>query len=247
MQHIYRIKSSQNWICPKSGAWKVICVGGGASGGFVLIEGCTPIQQPGGTTSFGNLLTASGGKVSPIIAFPQMETGVTDLKSADRKYISCGGFGGWDGINYGGSPAYSVSATNKLGGVFSSSGNGGFLGCAGIGYGAGGGFTAINNDDGFTFYTNENNTTYIHGKARGVPGLCGEMTNGIFDLTASQSVACTVGTSAKPDITETMLNSHIQQISSVYHFSGNQTNNITTLENHITAGTSGIIYLEYLG
>ena len=63
MKHIHYIKSSQEWICPETGKWKIICVGGGSSGGMgISISSAVPtaVHNPGGATSFGSYLTAAG-------------------------------------------------------------------------------------------------------------------------------------------------------------------------------------------
>ena len=55
MQYIEYIEKSKTWTCPKTGKWKVICVGGG---------GChygSNGKGNGSSTSFGTYLIASGG------------------------------------------------------------------------------------------------------------------------------------------------------------------------------------------
>ena len=54
MGKIQYIEASQNWICPKTGSYKVICVGGGGGNGA------------GSTTSFGTYLSARGGDIATI-------------------------------------------------------------------------------------------------------------------------------------------------------------------------------------
>ncbi len=65
MNYIDYIESSTTWRCPKSGLWKIICVGGGSSGGYVdngaVSTKSEPMQSEGGATSFGDILTAQGG------------------------------------------------------------------------------------------------------------------------------------------------------------------------------------------
>lgn len=116
MTYCEMITASKTWTCPKAGRWKIICVGGGASGGI----GNPLTQNAGGTTSFGSLLSALGGKKSTI------GTSVRDI----------GGEGGYTGLNYGGAGAIVASSSNYCSGA---SLNGGQPAQAGIGYGAGGG------------------------------------------------------------------------------------------------------------
>ena len=60
MNYIHYIESTQEWTCPKSGKWKVICVGGGGSG-YTEYSSKIYTGNPGGTTSFGTYLSANGG------------------------------------------------------------------------------------------------------------------------------------------------------------------------------------------
>ncbi len=67
MNYIEYIESSTTWRCPKGGLWKVICVGGGSSGGYGYISSTgsiknSPLQSEGKDTSFGEILSAKGGK-----------------------------------------------------------------------------------------------------------------------------------------------------------------------------------------
>ena len=50
MNYIQYIEESKSWTCPKSGVWKVICVGGGASGGYYITSSKITAQHTGGTT-----------------------------------------------------------------------------------------------------------------------------------------------------------------------------------------------------
>lgn len=229
MQHVYRIKSSQTWTCPKTGPWKVICVGGGASGGIIVgSSSIIPLQQAGGTTSFGNLLSALGGQV--VVASP-----IADI---------CGGYGGWDGINYGGSPA--MIRNDSSWETASASGNGGVLGQAGIGNGAGGAFSNNSLPNTIDFLKSDGTTIVFRSRVCAVPGRCGEMVDSIFDLTENQSIACTVGTSTKPSVTAATLVTLAKRYDSTAN-SLKETELVTPISNNVIAGTNGIIYLEYLG
>lgn len=228
MQQVYWIKSSQTWKCPKAGAWKVVCVGGGASGGLTFFSNVSALQSAGGTTSFGSLLSASGGAI---------ETSCPALIKC------CGGYGGYDGMNYGGTPiiAARVSAADSNTAFLSpASGNGGILGSPGLGHGAGGGV-------GEVIQLNIKNSASASTAAiYAVPGKCGNMAMGIFDLTLNQSISCTVGTSAKPALSASTLLQHIKKTNSnVTEITDN--NLLTNVINSVTAGTAGVVYIEFLG
>lgn len=97
MKYVEWIEESQTWICPKAGKWKVICVGGGASGG-VSYNGAKILYAAGGTTSFGSILSADGGATA-------------SYKVAK----STGGQNGYDGISYGGSPFFDADINSNIG------------------------------------------------------------------------------------------------------------------------------------
>lgn len=117
MGKIQYIEASQEWICPETGSYKVICVGGGGGG----------YSTSGGTTSFGTYLSAKGGISAS--AYSQFD------------YTIMGGEGGYtvNGV-YGGSGAavYKSNDGTVCCGI-SAVGNGGNAHANGSGYGAGGG------------------------------------------------------------------------------------------------------------
>jgi len=227
MQRIYQIKSSQTWTCPKAGAWSVICVGGGASGGVTFQPNVSALQSAGGTTSFGSLLSAPGGAIE--------STCPSGIKS-------CGGYGGYDGTNYGGTPNIvfrSTASDSNATIAIPSSLNGGAPGSAGLGYGAGGGVGSAYNIQ--IKYDSTSNQTAVFA----IPGKCGGMAIGIFDLTQNQSVACTIGTSAKPSITASTLIQQFKKSSpNITEIVASEVNKAASA---VTAGTSGVIYIEYIG
>lgn len=228
MQQVYWIKSSQTWACPKAGAWKVVCVGGGASGGLTFHSNVSALQSAGGTTSFGSLLSASGGAI---------ET------SCPAVIKCCGGYGGYDGMNYGGTPMIAVreNVNNTTIALLSSaSGNGGALGSPGLGYGAGGGVGDV------ISISIKNGTSTATQAVQGVPGKCGNMAMGIFDLNLNQSISCTVGTSVKPTLNANTL---LQQLKKSYPNATEIVDNnlLADTINSVTAGTAGVVYIEFLG
>lgn len=63
MTYSETIKASKTWTCPKSGIYKIICIGGGGSGSASLGNTAETATSgtAGGTTSFGTYLSAAGG------------------------------------------------------------------------------------------------------------------------------------------------------------------------------------------
>ena len=80
------ITTSKTWTCPKAGIWEIICVGGGASGRLSPTSD-SAVQNSGGTTSFGSLLSAAGGQAYP----SGLKIGLTDSS----------GLNGYTGLSYG--------------------------------------------------------------------------------------------------------------------------------------------------
>ena len=169
MTHIEWIESSKTWTCPKSGKYKVICVGGGASGGVKNTGSSTTVQPSvaGGTTSFGSILSAAGGTSSGAICKVGSNPAVV------------GGYGGWDGINYGGTPAIVDAKEGTFAAV--AVGNGGMANTSdlasyhttGVGYGAGGGAGSSVN--------------------YGIPGFAGKIKTTIVDIEMGETITCTIG------------------------------------------------------
>lgn len=152
MKHLEYITTTRTWTCPATGAWKIICVGGGASG-----KGENSTGVSGNRTSFGTYFAAEGGRV----------------QSSDNRAKGTGGYGGYTGMAYGGSPGM---VFGDLKAACPASGNGGGVYSTGFGYGAGGGAW---------------HSTYNEGAC---PGGAGRMECMIVDLVEGETVACTVGT-----------------------------------------------------
>lgn len=126
MTHIEWIESSKTWICPKSGKYKVICVGGGASGACE-VPGSTQqtiASKAGGTTSFGSYLSANGGAAAELV---------------ENVYYASG-FPGFTGFNYGGAPSIAIKEASASRIATMVLNEGGIPGkTTAPGYGAGGG------------------------------------------------------------------------------------------------------------
>lgn len=108
MQYIQYIEESKLWTCPKTGKYKITCVGGGGTGILYTwsAEAVTPyLYKNGGSTSFGKYLTALGSQIKD----PQCSifTDTTQHVSGSNNFSSftnIGGYGGYDGVSYGGNP-----------------------------------------------------------------------------------------------------------------------------------------------
>lgn len=145
-------------------------------------------------------------------------------------------------MNYGGPPmiAQRISTTENTTAFLSSAlGNGGVIGSPGLGYGAGGSV----GDAGQVSYKNATATNKTAVSA--VPGKCGGMTMGIFDLTLNQSILCTIGTSAKPTINaSTLIQQFKKSSANITEIADAEAAKIAAA---VTAGTAGVIYIEFLG
>ncbi len=172
---MYYIEESQTWICPFGGRWKVICVGGGASGEVATTTGTADISKAwsdsGGATSFGTALVANGGTNSE---HPLRKIG-------NSNYNNFGGYGGYDGFNYGGKLTLSENSS-----VYEFTGNGGESYCTGRGWGAGGGGKQFQSA-GKAGEENINATVY------GTGGFNGELKTTIVNIDEGEQIPCTVG------------------------------------------------------
>lgn len=158
MQYIQYIEESKTWKCPKTGKYKVICVGGGGTG--ILYTTSTEVDsqyiyQNGKPTSFGSYLTANGSQISNPKSTLFTDNDISMDSSNISNYTHIGGYGGYDGNTYGGNPEsmfcngqyryYSSGAINSdsRGGIVNYSppeGNGGSLSDSSMSgnYGSGG-------------------------------------------------------------------------------------------------------------
>lgn len=230
MKYLEWIKESKTYICPKTGIYKIICVGGGSSGCGIYISKNYYLSHDGKTTSFGNFISADGASHN------QLTSGFKDEVS---------GQGGYDGINYGSSPfgLVNTSSTNSRLGADSAKS---FDKGTGHGFGAGGG--AISGR--FSFSPNASaSATDVN--LTPTFGYCGKMESTIIDLTEGQSIPCTVGkggsnifsedeiktlcvygTSYKPE--NIVLKLNVDEV-------------VTLIANTIGSGADGVIIVQYLG
>lgn len=166
-KEIFYIEESQTWICPKAGRYKVICVGGGASGGFYynynnVTEKTIPV--PGKTTSFGDVISADGGMSAWDYA-----TGVASVS----------GYGGYDGFNYGGCGVLGADKTATCNGNATIPAYTGGTATSAIGWGAGGGAAP----------------TSASGNAGSgcIAGRAGKIKTTIVLIDENENIPCTIG------------------------------------------------------
>lgn len=163
MQYIHWIKESQSYVCEKAGKYKIICVGGGSSGGIGATGTAEIMQAAGTTTSFGTIISAEGGGKSRALV-GSMHIGSGAL---------VGGQSGYDGINYG-STSHVMTYESTV--HFSSTGsNSSVMWGTGHGYGAGGGARSYSD------------------VLLAAGGRCGKVESTIVDLEENQTIACTIG------------------------------------------------------
>lgn len=113
MVYCETIETSKSWTCPKTGVWKVICVGGGGAGVSYNNDSMNSTGTAGGTTSFGSILSASGGISG---------TGVNKDKIAlaETRYVM--------GINgYNGAGVYGAESGEYIGSGYGASGGAGHI------------------------------------------------------------------------------------------------------------------------
>ena len=224
MQYIHWIKESQSFICEKSGKYKIICVGGGSSGGIGAAGAADVLQAVGTTTSFGSIISANGGGRSKTSASEHFEhTGTV------------GGQSGYDGINYG-SSAHVLSSTGSAA-LSSSGGESTVMWGTGHGYGAGGGAKGML--VGYTAGTSTNIDFVACG------GQCGKIESTIVDLEENQTVFCTVGGGgalnlSDDNVMEYVVN-YVDSTATAVKATG------TELSACVTNGADGVIIVQYLG
>ena len=268
MKHIHYIKSSQEWVCPKSGKWKIICIGGGSSGGMGLSLGSAApmaVHNRGGATSFGSYLTAAGGEIEPYnAAYTSGNSAGTTFCYPITRCIAAGGEGGFDGFTQKGSTSSIYQNLSNTEIVLSVSGQhsglGGKYGQAGSGFGAGGGAMMIpipvGNSISYTsypcHYKPKTGTDSIGVPAVALGGRAGSVELLTADIDESETVVCSVGAGGGSDLTDVCA-------SAKAFFEGASNLNVSTFtfyhpipkqpayQKMLTEGRDGAVILEYLG
>jgi hypothetical protein len=172
MKYIEWLKESQTWVCPKAGKWKVITVGGGASGGmYDSTENAVKLTPTtaGGTTSFGSVVSADGAP----------STSDYSIAGYASQFVGVSGYGGYTGTSYGGVPMLGGIAGGGTALAAGGTGNAAAIANgnpqSAVGYGSGGG--AVSKGD----------------KYNGIPGRAGSIESTIVDLEEGQAIMCTIG------------------------------------------------------
>jgi len=217
-QEIYYIEESQSWTCPMAGRWKVIAVGGGASGNFnVTGINYGIVIGNGGTTSFGSIISAEGGQT--------IDGGMKDsFFKAD--FVS--GQYGYDGFTYGGGICYSQ---NK---EISAVGNNSLMSLRGQGYGASGGAEALD-----IKYQTSSGTSTTTSHPFTTPH--GAMKTTIVTLDKGETIPCTIGAGGVATLTAERL------LEALGTKATGTSTTIETILSYVVNGNDGVIVLQYLG
>lgn len=221
MNHFEVITANRTWICPKTGVYKIIAVGGGSSAAMKFVssspDDTKSICIPGGITSFGNKLTAKGGTV-------YTETGYFQIsRSSLQNPEGFGGAGGYNLQTYGGVGGFYIGST-----LMPPTYNGGFLFLPGHGYGSGGAVGCLNT------FVDVGNIRYTYWLKSSVSGELAEM---ILDIESGESIVCTIGSGG------VLSHSNIAALFS----STSVTEEILKQRIMLADGKSGCIVVEYLG
>lgn len=225
MQYVYWLKESQTFICEKAGKYKIICVGGGSSGGVGAPGASEHLQAAGTTTSFGTVISAAGGTKS---------RGALVGLSANSGELSVGGQSGYDGINYASTSHVIYQGTGEC--ATSSGGESTVMWGTGHGYGAGGGAKGV-----AVKYT-AGSTETVNFTASG--GQCGRIESTIVDLEEGQAVYCTVGGGGVLNVSDAEL---LEYIKSVYSTATAVTTTGAQVSACASDGADGVIIVQYLG
>lgn len=110
MVYLKTIKTSGNWVCPKTGVYKVVCIGGGGAG-YGATNGTIARGESGKATSFGSYVSAAGGSCG-------LDT-FGNVKASLYKKGSIWGLNGYNGVS-----AYGTQAVEAVGVGYGASGGG---------------------------------------------------------------------------------------------------------------------------
>lgn len=116
MVYCETIETSKTWTCPKSGIWKVICVGGGGAGLSYYNDTSYSTGTAGGTTSFGSILSASGGISGTDVNKDKVE--MADSNYSIRYVMGING--------YNGAGVYGAESGEYIGSGYGASGGAGY-------------------------------------------------------------------------------------------------------------------------
>lgn len=242
MQYLHYIEESKSWTCPKSGVWKVICVGGGATACLQATEAAGYLGFQGGATSFGSYVAADGGVFA----------------SGSLQVQGFGGQSGFDGINYGSTAMACKGYSGSNSGYGYAVAGGASLPTygTGFGYGASGGYKGSDINE-IHFVTNyPSSSSGIQGgySVTVTPhfGTCGKIKSAIIDLADGEAIACTVG---KGGNIKTLVNDDDKfkaVLKSMMRSTATYIVTDTTLAkpyitDYMSNGADGVIILQYLG
>ena len=244
MQYLHYIEESKSWTCPKSGVWKVICVGGGATACLQSAEAAGYLGFQGSATSFGAYVSADGGVFS---------SGLSQVNSF-------GGQSGFDGVNYGSTPMVGYGYVGSNAGYGYAVAGGASLPTygTGFGYGASGGLASrSNNPLQITFVTDSSGSS--NGLTGGYSvsfspnfGTCGKIKSTIINLADGETIACTIGKGGNikalvddNDKFKAILKSMMRQ--EVTFKITDTTLAKPYISDYMSNGADGVIILQYLG
>lgn len=106
MTYSETIKASKTWTCPKSGIYKIICVGGGGSGAASSANTADTATSgtAGGTTAFGAYLSASGGATGADAYTKGCITTASVILGGSNIFNSGNSINGYNGASVYGTP-----------------------------------------------------------------------------------------------------------------------------------------------
>ena len=106
MTYSETIRANKTWTCPKSGIYKIICVGGGGSGAASLTNTSATATSgtAGGTTAFGTYLSASGGATGADAYAKGYITAAGIVTGGSNIYTSGHSINGYNGASVYGTP-----------------------------------------------------------------------------------------------------------------------------------------------
>lgn len=106
MTYSETLRANKTWTCPKSGIYKIICVGGGGSGAATITNTADAAVSgtAGGTTAFGTFISASGGATGADAYAKGYITAAGIVAGGSSIYISGCSINGYNGASVYGTP-----------------------------------------------------------------------------------------------------------------------------------------------